>query len=376
MCAKVITIANNKGGVGKTTTAINLAAIFADWNLRVALIDNDPQGNVGAYLKHHVRESTRDMADVYRDVSFKKAGAKLNLNDLLTKYKVPFRQKNLDIFLSNHKLSYIAEDFSKIGTLTEALAEIKSEYDIILIDNGPYIGYLTRSALLTADLVLIPTEAGVGGLAGISQIIKEAETINSRHWRQVIIRVMVNNFQYTDDFDINNFKKLRALVGSRLYNTYIPANKHIKKSIELGLPVHVIDKLAKTTVRGALAFRILAKNILKDIRPELFVPARKQAVKGHKKVADVYKPTERGHKQTDKPRTAILNLEDLITPSTPTTPAPAVSHTNVQDTPNPQAAQPNETIRRQEFERVSGGVSRYIGTTAFSSRPIGSDPDR
>ena len=286
-------------------------------------------------------------------------------------------QKNLDIFLSNHRLSYIAEDFSKIGTLTEALAEIKPEYDIILIDNGPYIGYLTRSALLTADLVLIPTEAGVGGLAGISQIIKEAEIINSRHWRQVIIRVMVNNFQYTDDFDINNFKKLKTLVGTRLYNTYIPANKHIKKSIELGLPVHLIDKLAKTTVRGALAFRIMAKNILKDIRPELFVPLhKKQAVKGYKKVADIYKPTECGHKHPDKRITAILSLEDLITPASPKTPAPAGLHTNVQSIPNPQAAHPGDTVRRQEFERISNSTSRYIGATAFSSRPIGSEPDR
>lgn len=376
MSAKVITIANNKGGVGKTTTAINLAAVLADWKLRVALIDNDPQGNVGAYLKHHVRGSTRDMADVYRAVSFKKVCAKLNVQDILTKYKISFHQKNLDLFLSNNKLSYIAEDFSKIGTLTEALAEIREEYDIILIDNGPYIGYLTRSALLSADMVLIPTEAGVGGLAGILEIIKEAETINSRHWRQVVIRVLVNNYQHTDDFDISNFKKLRTLVGNRLYNTFIPANKHIKKSIELGLPVHLIDKLAKTTVRGAKAFRILAKNILTDIHPELLEPSKENvAAKESNKVSDVYKPVEREKKQSDKVHTAILTLEDLITPVASKHMIETNHQSCHQNATKLKEDQLQATRRRKEFERSSNGVTRYIGTTAYSGRSIGTNRD-
>jgi chromosome partitioning protein len=277
--------------VGKTTTAISLAALFADWNLRVALIDNDPQGNVGVYLGRNIYENERNMADIYTGLSFKKIGVNLTENGLLKQLNINFKHENLTIFLSNHRLSFIGEDFHQIAILTEAMHEIKSEYDLVIIDNGPYIGYLTRAALLAADMILIPTEAGAGGLAGITQIIKEAETINDRHWRKVIIRVFVNNFQYSEHFDASNLKKLKALVGSRLYNTFIPANRHLKKSKELGLPIHLVDKISKSINRGAVAFRILAKNILKDIMPELFVDTlHKQNQKAFNKIPETYEP--------------------------------------------------------------------------------------
>jgi len=204
--AKVIAITNNKGGVGKTTSAISLAALFADWGLRVALIDNDPQGNIGVYLGQNINENKRNLADVYAGFSMKKVGAFLPFNQQLKSYKVTFKQENLVVFLSNHRLAYVAEDFQKIAALSEFLNEIKPDFDLIIIDNGPYIGYLTRAALLSADMVLIPTEAGAGSLAGISQIIKEAELINQRHWRKITIRVFVNNFQHAEHYDVTNLR--------------------------------------------------------------------------------------------------------------------------------------------------------------------------
>jgi hypothetical protein len=106
-----------------------------------------------------------------------------------------------------------------------------------------------------------------------------------------MIRVFINNFQFSEEFDVTNLKKLKALLGSRLYNTYIPANKHIKRAKEMGLPIHLIDKYAKTPSRGALAFRILAKNILKEILPELFVETNRRLRKvAVSKLSDVYTP--------------------------------------------------------------------------------------
>ncbi|NTV52492.1 MAG: ParA family protein, partial [Candidatus Firestonebacteria bacterium] len=288
--AKVIAIANNKGGVGKTTTAISLASLFADWNLRVALIDNDPQGNVGVYLGRHVFDNKHTIADMYNGLSLKKIGTHTLFRETLRPQGLEFKQENLSVFLSNQHLAYVAEDFHRIGKLTEALAEIKNDYDLVIVDNGPYIGYLTRAALLAADMVLIPTEAGAGGLAGIPQIIKEAETINARHWRQVIIRIFVNNFQHTEDFDMSNLRKLKSMVGDRLYGTYIPANIHLRKSKELGLPITLLDKAAKTPIQGALAYRILGKNILKDLLPEFLVAHAPKSVPGTiKRLVDIYR---------------------------------------------------------------------------------------
>jgi|GEM_PF-2236257 len=316
--AKILTIANNKGGVGKTTTAISLAALFADWKLKVALIDNDPQGNVGVYLGWKMDENKRNLADVYSGLSMKKIGMTISTHEFLRRHGIPFKHENLTIYPSNHRLAYIAEDFQKIGTLTEILQEIKPEYDLIIIDNGPYIGYLTRSALLAADMVLIPTEAGIGGLAGITQIIKEAETINDRHWKKIVIRVFVNNFLYSEDFDVNNLKKLKSLLGNRLYNTYIPANRHVRKSKEVGVPVHLLEKTAKSPSRGAIAYRILAKNILKDIMPELFMETGGQHKATLGRIADTYKRPSNVSKKGDSEHEE--EFRQLIKPDLPDDP--------------------------------------------------------
>lgn len=359
--AKIIAIANNKGGVGKTTTAISLAAQFADWNLRVALIDNDPQGNVGVYLGCQMHQQ-RNMADVYTGLSLKKIGMHAILLDKLRKYNIAFKHENLVVFLTDHRLAYVAEDFHKIAKLIEALEEIKNDFDIIIIDNGHYIGYLTRSALIASDIVLIPTEATIGGLAGINQIIKEAELINSRHWRQVIIRVFVNNFMRTAQFDLSNLKRLRALVGNRLYNTYIPTNVHLRKAKELGLPIHLIDKAAKTTVRGALAFRILAKNILKDIVPELFKP-----VKGKRqisKVADTYRPLAFGVKNMS----TEFNEQQVGEKKSPPAFAPPLIYAKSKEAVNSQG-----TSRYSDQNPSEEHTSFNSGNTAYASRPIGKD---
>ena len=267
--AKVITIAKNKGGVGKTTSAISLASIFADWGLRVALIDNDPQGNIGVYMGQDIFRLRHSMSDVYEGYDINKIGVRLDIQDILEKHLVTFKNENLMIFPSNHKLSDAVRDNGSIEELTQAVENIKDLFEIIIIDNGPNIGYLTKSALLSADMVLIPTEIGIGALIGISQLITEAESINRKYKKKVMVRVFVNDFKDTDHVDIKNLKKLKSLVGDKLYNAYVPTNTHLKLSKETGLPVILIERINKISSRGAKAFRGLAHSVLADLMPEL-----------------------------------------------------------------------------------------------------------
>lgn len=265
---KVISIANNKGGVGKTTASISLAAVMADWDLKVALIDNDPQGNVGVYLGLDINALKKTMADVYSGEELASAKANIDLRDVLEKNNITFKQNNLDLFPSNRKLSGV--DKSDNTVLAKVLEKAVNEYDIIIIDNGPHIGYLTLSSLLASDMILIPTEAGIGALTGISSLIVEAVNINKQHKKKVRVRVFVNDFQESENFDVSNLKRLKDMVGHRLYQVYVPSNVHLKRAKEVGLPVNVLERATKSSSRGATAFRALAKSVLQDIMPELF----------------------------------------------------------------------------------------------------------
>lgn len=268
--AKVISITNNKGGVGKTTAAVSLAAIFADSDLRVALVDNDPQGNAGIYLGQNVKAMEKNMADVYTGYPIEKVAVKIDaLNKFVSKYNINFKPENLTLFPSDQRLSGVDSELP-LNTLVDALKDISDQYDIILIDNGPSVGFLTSSSLLAADMVLIPTEARIAGISGLTELIRETERVNQIYKRKVMCRIFINDFQDSETVEAKNLKRLKDIAGERLYMVYVPSNKHIKRSNEVGLPVNLFERVMNVSSPGAKAFRALAKLILKDMLPELF----------------------------------------------------------------------------------------------------------
>lgn len=267
--AKIISVTNNKGGVGKTTTAVNLSAIFAGYGLTVALVDNDPQGNAGIYLGQNIKDFTYNMADVYRGLPMNKVAVRLdNLKPLIKEYKLNFDPANLHLFPSNHKLMEVDNNLP-LTTLGQAIKAIENDYDLILIDNSPSLGFLTLSSILAADLVLIPTEARIAGITGLTELIMATDLINQRYQKQTLCRVFINDIQDTEPVEKKNLIRLKEIAGDRLYKYYVPSNRHLKRANEVGLPINLFERIMDISCPSAKSFRAIANLILMDVLPEL-----------------------------------------------------------------------------------------------------------
>lgn len=285
--AKVISIINNKGGVGKTTAAISIAGILAYEDLGVALIDNDPQGNVGSYLRRFTREGTLNMSDVYNgSVDISQIRKNISYDNFIKLFNekndrnVRYRTDRFDLYPSNNYLNNVIDNKKSRDYFLQAINKLHKEteiadgtevlkYDYIIIDNGPHLGFLTKVSIIASDLVLIPTTATQGGISGILNLLNLTESIITELQKRVKVRVFVNDYQDHQTFKAANLVKLRNIVRDKLYDDYIPRNTHLEKTIDKGLPINLFEKLSNTSSPGAKHFRKLVTSIIMDTRPDL-----------------------------------------------------------------------------------------------------------
>ena len=248
---KIIAIANQKGGVGKTTTTINLAASFAAMKRNVMLIDLDPQGNAtvgsGVY-KDQIRYASHQV--LCEEVSIQEALIKTESGfDLLA--------TNQELIVAEMQLLQAANREQRLKNI---LAPVLANYDYILIDCPPSLSVLTVNALVAADSVLIPIQCEYFALEGLSALLKTVEqirtTINQKLQIEGLLRTMYDG---RNRLAMDVSAQLLAHFPDRVYRTVIPRNVRLAEAPSHGAPILHYDEKSQ----GAVAYLALAGEILR-----------------------------------------------------------------------------------------------------------------
>lgn len=250
--ARIFAITNQKGGVGKTTTCVNLAASLAITKRRVLLIDLDPQGNatMGCGVdKHSVEQSSCDVLL-----------GEASIADAL----VHTETKNLALVPSNSDLTAAEVALMNVDgrerRLREALAKVEADFDYILIDCPPSLNMLTLNALTAAQGVIIPMQCEYYALEGLSALVETIDSLRASVNPQLeiegLLRTMFDPRNRLAN-DVSN--QLNMHFGDKVYRTLIPRNIRLAEAPSHGLPVIMYDKSS----RGAVAYLALAGEILR-----------------------------------------------------------------------------------------------------------------
>lgn len=249
---RIFAIANQKGGVGKTTTCVNLAASLAATKRRVLLVDLDPQGNatMGSGVDKHAVEKT--VCDVLLGDS--------DVASTVTRNE----EVGLDVLPSNSDLTAAEVALMSMEhrerKLRDALQSVQHNYDFVLIDCPPSLNMLTVNALTAANGVLIPMQCEYYALEGLSALIDTVEklraTVNPNLQVEGLLRTM---FDPRNNLANDVSKQLIAHFGERVYRTMVPRNVRLAEAPSYGMPVLLYDK----TSRGAVSYLALAGEILR-----------------------------------------------------------------------------------------------------------------
>ncbi len=246
---RVIAIANQKGGVGKTTTAVNLGAALAEAGFRVLVVDLDPQGNASTGLGINPRDVESSVYDVIMaDAPVLDSVEPTSLKNL---FVLPAK-----IDLAGADIELVAT-FSRELKLRRALDPVREEYDVILIDCPPSLGLLTVNGLAAADDVIVPIQCEYYALEGLGQLLRNVAMVRSVNptldVRGIVLTMHDSRTKLAEQVEL----EVREHFGARVYKTVVPRTVRIAEAPSFGQPIIVFDP----TSRGAKAYRELAKEV-------------------------------------------------------------------------------------------------------------------
>ncbi len=251
---KVISIANQKGGVGKTTTTINLSAALAEKGKRILIIDIDPQGNTssGFGVDKNQRENT-----VYELIL-----GYSSINEAIVHNVIP----NLDLIPSNVNLAgaeiELIDKLHKEAILKKELDFVQEDYDYILIDCPPSLNVLTVNAMVASDAVLVPIQCEFYALEGLSQLIHTINLVRERLNPKLDIEgIVFTMYDSRTNLSQQVVENVREHVTQKIYNTMIPRNVRLAEAPSYGEPITVYDSKSV----GAESYRALAEEFLQKI---------------------------------------------------------------------------------------------------------------
>ncbi len=249
---KIIAIANQKGGVGKTTTSINLSASLAELGKKVLTIDMDPQGNSTSGLGIEKFELENDIYGLLLD------------DDIEVKdCAVSSVMEGVSVIGSNINLSgaevELIEVENKEYCLKTKIDKIKNEYDYILIDCPPSLNMLTVNAMTAADSILVPIQCEYYALEGLSQLIQTIDLIKERLNDKLEIEgIVFTMFDSRTNLSNQVVDNVRENLNRPIYNTVIPRNVRLAEAPSYGMPINMYDKRSS----GAEAYRLLAEELI------------------------------------------------------------------------------------------------------------------
>lgn len=248
---KVIAIANQKGGVGKTTTSVNISAILAKKGRKVILVDGDPQGNATSGLGVD-KNAENSLYDILVN--------EVDINETLQDTCI----KNLKVCPSNVNLAgaevELVNLMSREQRLKEKLDEVKDDYDYIIIDCPPSLGLITLNAFTAADSVLIPVQCEYYALEGLGQLINTINLVKKHLNKNLAIEgAVLTMYDMRTNLSNQVVREVKRYFDDKVYKTVIPRNIKLSEAPSYGMPITIYD----ATSKGARCYEKLAREIVK-----------------------------------------------------------------------------------------------------------------